>query len=264
MREVRLPETLTSIGTSAFYHCTALEEITIPANVREFGQNAFQYSGLRSISLPEGLSEISSGLFSYCEQLVQVTLPSSVKKIESYAFGGCKRLKDISLPEGLQELGGCAFCDCESLESIKLPRNISGLESMTFAQCRQLNEVDIPETTTFISSNAFQNCVGLKRIICRAVVPPESDYNLFHFSFLNYAECTLYIPIGTTEAYKASPNFKDFLNICETDFHTDINSIQIDTKQTRVYSLDGKALQPTRKGLNILRQKDGKHVKIIR
>ena len=135
---------------------------------------------------------------------------------------------------------------------------------MNFAECRQLKEVDMPETMTFISSNVFQNCVGLKRIICRAVVPPESDYYMFYYSFLNYAECTLYIPIGTTDAYKASPNFKDFLNICETDFHTGIYSTEIDTKQNRVYGLDGKVLQQARKGLYILRQNDGKRVKIIR
>jgi len=97
---------------------------------------------------------------------------------------------------------------------------------------------------------------------------------MFHFSFLNYSECTLYIPIGTTEAYKASADFKDFINICETDFHTGINSMEdergkredteMDIKPTRVYRLDGKSSQLARKGVQILQHNDGKTVKIIR
>jgi len=76
---VVLPDSITSIGYSAFSDCTSLASITIGNNVNSIGNSAF-----------DG-----------CSSLVGITIPNSVTSIGGYAFNGCARLTSITIPNGV-------------------------------------------------------------------------------------------------------------------------------------------------------------------
>ena len=58
---------VTSIGSSAFYYCTGLTDITIPNSVTSIGGQAFMGCwGLTSINIPNSVTSISSSAFSGC------------------------------------------------------------------------------------------------------------------------------------------------------------------------------------------------------
>ena len=70
---------VTAIGDRAFFHCSELTSVSIPAGVRKIGENAFDgCSGLKSVSVPESVADIGAFAFSYCRGLTSVSIPSSV------------------------------------------------------------------------------------------------------------------------------------------------------------------------------------------
>ena len=63
--EVRVPDTVVSIGKSAFSGCTNLEKIQIPASVTAIGSSAFSCcSSLENITIPGSVSVLGWYVFS--------------------------------------------------------------------------------------------------------------------------------------------------------------------------------------------------------
>lgn len=65
MSNINIPDSVSVIGSMAFFNCTNLTDI----------------------SIPDSVNEISSGTFFNCSKLKNVDIPKSVTYIEEYAFG---------------------------------------------------------------------------------------------------------------------------------------------------------------------------------
>lgn len=84
---VGLPDTLTTIASSAFSGCTGLTQISIPASVTSIGSSAFSgCSGLASITLPSSVVKIGIEAFPSTTELV--------------SFGGTRADIDLAIPAG--------------------------------------------------------------------------------------------------------------------------------------------------------------------
>ena len=106
---------LRKIGSNAFYGCTALTELDLPA-LDELGFGAFQScSALRSVTVGEGLQRIEAQAFARCGALQRVVLPDSVTAIGEYAFAECGALSEVVLPPGVTEIADTAFRGCDNL-----------------------------------------------------------------------------------------------------------------------------------------------------
>ena len=81
-----IPNSVTSIGNSAFFNCRVLASITIPNSVTSIGNNAFMYCGLTTIDLPNSVTSIGNSAFSHCSSLISVTIGSGVTSIGANAF----------------------------------------------------------------------------------------------------------------------------------------------------------------------------------
>ena len=161
---VVVPNTVTTIGESAFSSCQYLRVVVLPNSVETIGKRAFADSWpLTTVRLPEGISVLSTGLFLNCQSLTSIEIPSSVTRIENNAFFGCG-LTNIDLPESVTHLGDSVFYYCSHLSAVNVPNTVTELGAGAFAYCYELRSVHLPENLTVISDDLFNNCQLLDSI----------------------------------------------------------------------------------------------------
>ena len=114
-----IPDSVTSIGNSAFENCSSLQSVTIPDSVTSIGDRAFEWcSSLQSVTIPDSVTSIGNGAFCGCKSLQFVTIPDSVTSIGNSAFSHCKSLQSVTIPDSVTNIGDSVFEDCSSLQSI--------------------------------------------------------------------------------------------------------------------------------------------------
>ena len=90
------PNSVTSIGRSAFCECSSLTSVTIPNSVKEMEGNTLNgCSSLTSATIGNSVPSIGDYTFKGCSSLTSVTIGNSVSSIEDYAFYGCSGLTEV-------------------------------------------------------------------------------------------------------------------------------------------------------------------------
>lgn len=218
-------------SSDGYYFKTYPKSNTTEDNV--VGNNMFRDLNLKSLQLPAGVVKIGTSALSGCA-IESLVVPAGVATIDSEAFSGCAALASIELPEGVTTIGSNAFQGCKSLTSIELP-GITAIADGMMNGCSNLANVKIPGTVVSIGGNAFQNCssltvltlpesvsslgfwclkgTALTELHCKGTVPPTTGYGVLEG--VNTATCTLYVPEGATNAYKADTYWGAFANIEE-------------------------------------------------
>lgn len=152
---------VTSIGSNAFNQ-ENISSVSIPDTVTRIGSYAFYYcQNLTSVTLPDSVTEIGAKAFSQCEALTSINIPAGVTQIPSYAFAYCTALTSVSIPDGLTQIGSYAFSDCRALTSITIPAGVTLIDSYAFASCSGLTSAHFRGAPPAIGYNAFQSCSKL-------------------------------------------------------------------------------------------------------
>ena len=106
-----------------------MTSVTIPNSVTSIGWSAFRgCSGLTSVTIPNSVTSIGYCAFDGCSGLTSVTIPNSVTSIGGFAFADCSGLTSIEIPNSVTSIGdGTALMGCSRLYSIKLPKCFPGI-----------------------------------------------------------------------------------------------------------------------------------------
>lgn len=97
VKDLVIPNNVTSIGSYAFSGCSGLTKLTISNSVTSIDSYAFSgCSGLTELTIPSSVTTIADRTFYGCSGLAEVTIPSSVTTIFKRAFEGCSKYKMTS------------------------------------------------------------------------------------------------------------------------------------------------------------------------
>jgi len=145
-----------AIADYAFFDCTGLASVTIPASVTSIGEAAFSgRDGLQTITFAVGskLQSIGNGAFDGCRGLTSIVIPNSVTSIGDRAFFGCENLTSINIPNSVTSIGDRAFFGCENLTSINIPNSITSIGDRAFFGCENLTSVIFEARSDIASTN---------------------------------------------------------------------------------------------------------------
>ena len=99
LSSVKLPQSLKTIGNSAFYGCSKLKEIEIPNGIETIKSDAFGFCGLSSVVIPTSVKKIEFLAFEYNRSLMEVFFLGSEKpEIGSNVFYSCHSALTLYVP----------------------------------------------------------------------------------------------------------------------------------------------------------------------
>lgn len=198
-----LPESLTSIGESAFAKgsCGGAE-FTLPAGVTAIGANAFtEIASLLVVNIPADsqLLSIGESAFEGCEKLHSITLPDSLVSIASRAFRTCKALKSITFGPNISDLAldafdrsGLELTDYEGGKYLASGENAHAL--LLTASSEKIKSCKIHKDTLSVSLNAFSSCPDLTSI---TVEDGNAVYSSVGNCVIRTSDKTLVLAIST-------------------------------------------------------------------
>ncbi len=192
-----IPETVKSIGYSAFEGCSGLFSMSFPESVTTINDYAFRFcTNLKKIDLPSSIKSIGRAAFLGCD-LNEIYIPKSVMQIGYDSFlnrndkffisvaegnqrydsrNNCNAIIETSIntlifgcpttviPSSVTSIGASAFSYCTALSTIEIPLSVTAIRESAFYGCSGLISINIPSSVKTIESNAFGNCSNLTSV----------------------------------------------------------------------------------------------------
>lgn len=115
--DVTIPDSVTSIGESAFESCSKLKKLVIPGSIAVIGQYMCKNCTSLEFVSAKKVQVIAPDAFSGCSSLSNIEL-DSVIAIYNSAFYGCSSLASITLPSSLKMLGAGSYVFFESTRDL--------------------------------------------------------------------------------------------------------------------------------------------------
>ncbi|MBR2908730.1 MAG: leucine-rich repeat domain-containing protein, partial [Clostridia bacterium] len=135
LNAVNVHDGITNIGVSAFYSCRLLSgRLIIPNSVTSIGGSAFSFcSGLTSVTIPDSVTSIGDSVFLSCSGLTSVTIGNGVTSIGNSAFSHCSGLTSVIIPDSVTSIGDHAFYSCSGLTSVYIPSTVTTITASSYS-----------------------------------------------------------------------------------------------------------------------------------
>lgn len=286
---------VTTIGTDAFTGCSKLTEVVIPASITKFENRAFAgCTALTNVVTQRSTTVVgfNNDVFpaSVYESAV-ATVPYAV--YESYrTSAGWKNFKhfDTQLPEADDKQfvafteeraivtytyldknaktvqvgdGSNRAVDRYTSGSVTIPESINGYTVVALAEnafefCSGITDIHLPSTITSLNTWSLY-VTGTLRIYFQSPTPPTLiGYNIFSTTNKNV---TAIVPQQSLDAYKAA--FPSNINVISDVEATGVRAVVNSRRPTVYYDLNGRRTARPARGINIIRDADGRTRKVV-
>ena len=244
LRDLVVPDDISSISDDLFENCLSITSLTIGANVTSIGSGAFSWcENLNSVILSEGLTSIGGAAFYGCKNLPNIKLPSSLQSLGENAFLDCNKLSSITIPNKIKKIEHSTFRNCTGLIDVTIGNGVRDILSEAFNGCSRLASVSIGSGIKKIEHNAFENCPELKDYYCYAEKVPDTGKDVFKGSYIEYA--TLYVPSSSISDYQQAEPWNKFKEITSIPSPKYTLTYVINGEVYKTYQLEeGDAITP--------------------
>ena len=220
-----IPNSVTSIGSSAFSGC----------------------SGLTSIDIPNSVTNIGSYAFSGCSGLAYVVIPISVTNIGDYSFNGCfaSIICEANIPPYCQEIG------VDQKSKIYVPANSIALYKAANGWKNYTNIETIVETENITFANTKEIIAfGKTKTLKVTFIPEDATTRIITWKSSNEAVATISSngvvtprSLGTSVITATTYNGKTAT--CTVVVEQPITSITINIKKTSLWVDNTKSITAT-------------------
>ena len=251
LEEIKIPNTVKSIGLGAFGACRNLKHIYVGKSVKDIKNECFDScTSLEDTVIIHPDTKYGNNTFSFCPNIKCIIIEPGVTKIPNEMFNNYDdmiypliplQVEDIVIPESVDTIGRAAFA-LSKLKTLKLPScKVMGKEA--FAHNRWLETVTFGNKVEHVSSSAFNGSSNPKTIYCESIIPPKEG---------NYVKgATLHVPKGCKEIYATTDNWAKYgENIVDDIELSGIHNSQvtIHNSDAPAYDLQGRRVTHPKQG----------------
>ncbi len=219
LRTIQLPNNATILARNAFARCSALEAITISANIEQILPSS-DCNSLERIEVSKAnsiFSSIDGVLFNQagteiiwfpCGKTGEYQLPPTLTAIGENAFLGTG-ITSLIIPPTVTTISRGAFYG-SALKEISLPDNLTNVSEGMFQDCSSLTTVRLGKGTEYVGNYAFDG-TDIANLYIDATIPPVAAPDAFVNAKRPMAEnCILHVPAGTKKIYRNHPRWGIF------------------------------------------------------
>ena len=219
LQEIKLPNSITSIGDNVFHFGYGLKSLTIPKNVVSIGHSVIIFCenieslnveagntvfsspagsnaiikgttlvmGCNATVIPDGITTIGASAFEGVGKYgSSLTLPSTLTTIESRAFA-TSGFSNFVLPEGLKTIGEYAF-GWTPVKSLSIPASVSSIGFRVLYGCQALESIVVNTGNANYDSREQCNAIietASNTVIqgCKNTVIPQSVKTIGNSAF---------------------------------------------------------------------------------
>lgn len=224
IQEVKLPETIREIGSSAFENCINLIKVSFisSSSIATIGTSVFKgCTKLNSI----GFNSIKGNSI----HILNLSYWHSLKSIPPFSFSDCSNIEEIHFSQELESIGDNAFKNCISLRYVNLPFNLKSVGKFCISGCVKLKQISIPCSLNKITSFAFCSS-GIETVIINSntVVDGFAFYNCSNLVIVEIFDNAFIMP----NAFSLCTNIQ---NIVLYQYVTIFNNSFVDTISPAIF-----------------------------
>ena len=258
LTSVSIPESVETIGNSAFNYCSKLVSINIFSDDVKIERYAFDQTGYYNAennwdngvlyldgyllsakkfidercTIREGTVSIADYAF-YDNELIGVVIPESVENIGEGAFYYCVFLSDIVIGENVKNIGKNAFyrTDYYDNEDIWISNELYIDNYLIVADKTASGFYDVKDGTIVIADDAFNNCKNIDSIVL-----PESFVNFSKEALKTNNDITVYTYLNSQAVEYCKANDIEYKILS-------LEGIEIDTSNAKTTYILGDVLE---------------------
>ncbi len=180
LKRINFGVSVKSIGDFCFYGC-AINEVRLPSSLTSLGTRPFD-NVVNIITKRDSLYKAEGGMLinTKTKNLECIYGDSSsfvlkdIKSISPLAFYESK-VAEVVLSNEIISLPEYAFYNSQNLINIKLSDRLEYIGTGAFYGCRKLCGISIPESVKEVNSAAFGECVSLEKIVLKGLATNVSE-----------------------------------------------------------------------------------------